>query len=188
MISLSVFLLSGVVLFILVFLVALQTTPEKTQNSAALIAVFEIVKLDSLTKTADRILDDTEYRLLRSDPALTALAKQFRKERRTLALMWVALLLSDVRKLSRFRAFLIRSGLPVRAREEIEIFYRLACSVAFLRLLKAFILIAGPFALHNLTRRARASVEGMSRASATLLSRLPTSQWQNVARNWEITT
>lgn len=169
-----------------ILLVAFESAPRNGMNSAALIAVSEMVKLDSLSmRNANRILDSSEYLLLRSDPALTKVARRFRSERRQLALMWLSLLLGDLRKLARFRAFLVRSGLPSNTKQEIEIFSRLACSLIFINLLKTLVFIFGPFVLHGLIQRAKVPLEGMSRATATLLNELPASQWHDVARGWE---
>ncbi|HVB54805.1 MAG TPA: hypothetical protein VNE63_00015 [Candidatus Acidoferrales bacterium] len=178
--------LVAVALFISILVVALKTTPKKVTMSSALLAVSEMVELEGLSlKNPTQVFDDAEYRILRSNPALTGVAKRFRKQRQELALMWLSLLLSDLQKLSRFRGFLIRSGLPAKPSEEIEIFYTFVFSVFFLNLLKSFVRVLGPFALHGTMRRARLPVERMSYASARLLNRLPSAQWQDIARGWQ---
>lgn len=187
MITLIVFAFVGAVLFLSLLLIAHENRPTATKDGAALVAVGEILKLESLSlRNAESILDSSDYRALRSDPALAEVAKRLRRERRDLALLWFCMLLDDLKKLHRFRGFLVRSGLSVRFYEEVQIAYRLCSSVIFLNFLKVLVRTCGPFALQNVIRRATVPINSMSRASATLLNRLPSSQWPEIANQWAV--
>ncbi|HWH60154.1 MAG TPA: hypothetical protein VN682_21175, partial [Terriglobales bacterium] len=99
---------------------------------------------------------------------------------------WFCMLLDDLKKLHRFRAFLVRSGLSVRFYEEVQIAYRLCSSVIFLNFLKVLVRTCGPFAMQTVVRRATVPINSMSRASAALLSRMPSSQWPEIANRWAV--
>lgn len=185
MITLVFFAFVGAMLFFSLLLVAQKNWPTATNEAAALIAVGEILKLESLSlRISKQILDSTDYRILRANPALAEVAKRFRRERRDLALLWFCMLLDDLKTLRRFRGFLIRGGLPTQFYEEVQVAYCLCTSVIFLNFLRALVCTCGPFALHTVIRRATAPIERMSRASAMLLNRLPSSRWHEIANQW----
>lgn len=184
--ALLIYVVFAFIVFVSILLFAFKNTEEETADAAALIAVGEMVRPESLSrKTADQIFNARDYRLLRSNPALSVTARRFRRERRRIALMWFCLLREDLRKLHRFRGFLVQSGLSTSLSEEIQVGYQLCCAVIALNLMKMVVFVFGPFALEGFSRRARLPIEGMSRASAKLLNRLPSSQWQSVAREWQ---
>ncbi|HJT71909.1 MAG TPA: hypothetical protein VJ731_17040, partial [Terriglobales bacterium] len=122
MITLIVFAFVGAVLFLSLLLIAHKNRPTVTNDGAALVAVGEILKLESLSlRNAETILDSSDYRALRSNPALAEVAKRLRRERRDLALLWFCMLLEDLKKLHRFRGLLVRSGLSLRFYEEVQV-------------------------------------------------------------------
>lgn len=185
MIPLVVFASFGLLLFIFILAISFRNTPKEANETAAIIAVGEMLSLESLSvRNADQIVDSSDYQVLRSNPALAEVAKRLRRDRRDLALLWFCMLLNDLEKLHRFRGFLLRSGLSTRLYEEIQIAYRLYTSLIFLNFLKVLVRTCGPFALQTLIRRATTPVERMSQASARLLNRLPSSQWHEIANQW----
>ncbi|HXU18984.1 MAG TPA: hypothetical protein VN788_00215, partial [Verrucomicrobiae bacterium] len=129
----AIFAVFGLALFVFIAVISLAEMPRAANETAAFIAVGEMLKLESLSlRNAEQILNSGDYQDLRSNPALTQVAKRLRRERRDLALLWFCMLLDDLKKLHRFRAFLVRSGLSVRFYEEVQIAYRLCSSVIFL--------------------------------------------------------
>ena len=180
-----IFAVFGLALFIFIAVISLAEMPRAANETAALIAVGEMLKLESLSvRSAGQILNSGDYQVLRSNPALAEVAKRLRRERRDLALLWFCMLLDDLNKLHRFHGFLVRSGLSVRFYEEVQIAYQLYSSVIFLNFLKLLVCTCGPFALQTVIRRATAPISSMSRASATLLNRLPSSKWPEIANQW----
>ena len=105
--------------------------------------------------------------MLRSNSALYQVAAKLRKDRRELALLWIAMLLSDVTALWRFRRFVIRRGAPTRTGEEWGVLRSLfAAKLIFLNLLKLSVLILGPFVFARMARYASRPVDAMSRAAS----------------------
>lgn len=184
MIDLFLFIAAGIALLVGFLLLGLQGPPKKADASA----VAAVGQMVCLTGTSfiqgDRLLDDAEYRLLRSNSALYQVAAKLRNDRRELALLWIAMLLSDVKALWRFRRFVIRRGAPTRTGEEWVILRSLVAAVIFLNLLKLSVLILGPFVFARMARYACRPVDAMSRAAADVLERIPSAGWDDVQRSW----
>ena len=188
MIDLFLFILAGLALLIAFVLLGLQGPPKTDADASALAAVGQMVSLEGTSFVqGDRLLDDAEYRMLRSNPDLYPVAAQFRKDRRELALLWISVLLSDLKALWRFRRFLIQHGAPTRMSEEWAIVRSLIASVIFLNLLKFSVLTLGPFAFSRMAHRACYPVETMSRAAANVLGRIPAAGWPDLERAWTST-
>jgi hypothetical protein len=188
MIGLILFGIVGLGLFVGFLFMGLQGAPKKLPDSSAVTAVVQMVSLEGSSFThANRLLDDADYEMLRSHPALQQVAKQFRKDRQELALLWVSVLLSDLGTLWRFRRFLIQQGAPARLGEELDILRSFVVSVIFLNLLKALIHTSGPFVFLRMTRRAGRLVDRMSYAAASALGRIPAAGWAEVERSWTST-
>jgi hypothetical protein len=182
---LVVFVLFALILFFSILLASIHTSPQRVSQSRALLAVNEIVQLDSVSiKNANRIFDDAEYRMLKSNPALAAVASRLRKDRQEIALIWLSLLINDLRRLSRFRSFLVRGGVSTEMTDELGVFFTFVSSVLLLTVLKLFVRLFGPFVVHGIARHAKVSIEALSHASAKLLDRLPYSIWSDIAQNW----
>jgi hypothetical protein len=111
-------------------------------------------------------------------------ARQLRRDRRRIVLLWLRLLQEDVGNLWRFRRFLVRHGAPVAPREEFKVAAAALAAVAFLGLLRALVWVAGPFAVAALASRARTHVERTSWGCADLLGRLPETVWPELERSW----
>jgi hypothetical protein len=185
MIDLLLFTLAGLVLLVAFLLLGLQGPPKTIADPSALAAVGQMVTLEGTSFVqGDRLLDDTEYRMLRSNPDLHPVAAQLRKDRRDLTLLWISVLLSDLKVLWRFRRFLIRHGAPTQLAEEWAILRSLVAAVIFLNLLRICVLTLGPFAFSRLARHACHPVDTMTRAAANALGRIPAAGWPDVERAW----
>lgn len=182
MIAIFLFVIVGLLLFGSFLLLGFQGTPKAVPDSSAVTAVSQMVNLSLVD--SNRLLDDTEYLLLRSNPALVGVARRLRKERQELALQWISLLLNDLKALWRFRRFLIRSGAPTALGEEYGILQAFVISVVLLNLMRVSIRVAGPFVLPRAGRRAGRLVVQMSYAAASVLHRIPTAGWPEVERGW----
>jgi len=188
MMDLFLFILAGLVLLIAFLLLGLQGPPKTDADASALAAVGQMVSLEGLSFVqGDRLMDDAEYRMLRSNPKLHQIAARFRDDRRELTLLWISVLLTDLKALWRFRRFLIQHGAPTRPAEEWVILRSLVGAVIFLYLLKLSVLTLGPFAFSRLTRRACHPVDAMSRAAANVLGRIPAAGWPDLERAWTST-
>jgi hypothetical protein len=79
MINLILFAILGLVLFGSFIVLALQGSPRSLPDSSAVQAVTEIINLEgSSFSSAKRLLDDTDYQLLCSNPDLRRLAERLR--------------------------------------------------------------------------------------------------------------
>ncbi|MBZ5697019.1 MAG: hypothetical protein LAN18_00580 [Acidobacteriia bacterium] len=184
-IAIFVFATIGLLLFLVFLRIAIQGVPKAEPSSRAISAVGQIVTLQGLSfKGTEQLLEPTEYRLLRSTPELSQVAKSFRKERKALVLLWISLLQQDVKSLWRFRRFLVRTGVPATLSEEAEIFGTAILAIIVLNFLYVFVCVFGPFAFSDTTRSIRSLVERVSCASALILERLPQSGWPELERNW----
>ncbi len=189
MIDLFLFIAAGVALLIAFLLLGFQGPPKTDADAAALAAVGQIVTLQGTSFVlGDRLLDDAEYCVLRSNPDLLPVATQLRKDRRELALLWINVLLSDLRALWRFRRFMIRRGAPAHFSEELTILRSLIAAVIVLNLLKLSVLTLGPFAFARVARHACHPVDVMSRAAANVLGRIPLAGWADLERAWTSST
>jgi hypothetical protein len=188
MIDLLAFIMAGLVLLIAFLFLAFLGPPKTEADASALAAVGQMVTLEGTSFVrGDRLLDDAEYRMLRSNPDLSRVAALLRRDRRELALLWISVLLSDLKALWRFRRFLIRNGAPTRIAEEWSILRSLIAAVIFLNLLRLSVLTLGPFVFSRMARRARHPVDTMTRATANVLSRIPSAGWPDLERAWTST-
>ena len=185
MINLILFAILGLLLFGSFIVLALQGSPKSLPDSSAVRAVTEIINLEgSSFSNARRLLDDTDYQLLCSNPDLRRLAERLRHERRQLALTWISLLQSDLLTLWRFRRFLIQRGVQSSVSEELGTLQALVLSLVLLNFLRISVRTVGPFALPRVTRQAGQLVEGMSKGAALVLGRIPAAGWAEIERSW----
>lgn len=185
-IQIAVLVFVGVALFLVFLKIAIQGPPATAPDSNAILAIRQMVHLHSLSfPSAQRFWDPAEYEMLRATPELRQVTAMFRKDRQTLALAWISLLLDDVYSLWRFRRFLVRNGVQARIGEEFQILQTAVGAVLFLNFLRIVVRVAGPFALAGAGSRARRLVETMSHASAGVLDRLPRAGWADVERDWQ---
>ena len=185
MMGLLFFAIVALALFAGFLALSLRGAPARNPDSSALGAFNQIVTLQAASfANPVRLLDDTEYQIFLSNPDLHGVARQFRKERQELALLWISLLMRDLNTLWRFRKFLIRQGVAATLREEFETLRVFVLSLFLLAAMKASIRIWGPFVFAQMTRRARHGVEQLSYATAGLLGRVPQAGWAEIERNW----
>ncbi len=185
MTHIALWLFVGLILFFVFLKIAIQGPAATAPDSNAIMAVRQMVHLRGLSfPNAQRFWDPAEYEMLRSTPELSRVTMTFRRDRQTLALLWISLLLDDVNALWRFRRFLVRNGIHAQVSEELQILQTALGAVIFLNLLRIFVTVAGPFALAGAARRGRRLVERMSYASAGVLDRMPRAGWADVERDW----
>ena len=185
MINLILFTVLGLALFGSFIFIALQGSPKSLPDSSAVQAVTEIINLEgSSFANARRLLDDTDYQVLCSNPDLRRLAERLRNERRQLALAWISQLQGDLVTLWRFRRFLIQRGVPSSVSEELGTLQALVLSIVLLSFLRLSIRAVGPFALPRATRQAGQLVDSMSKGAALVLGRIPATGWAEIERSW----
>ena len=185
MTSLALYVLLGVVLFLSFLVMGLRGGSTPMPDSRAVDAVTQIVGLEGLSFAHfEVLLNGSDYEMLRSHPMLRTTAEQFRRDRGELAILWIGLLLNDLRKLWRFRRFLVGRGAPADFGEEAAIFGNFVFSLLSLQLLRIFIRCFGPFAFSRATADAKRVVEIMSYGPARILSRVPNSGWAEIAQDW----
>lgn len=185
MINLILFAILGLLLFGTFIVLALQGGPRSLPDSSAVRAVTEIINLEgSSFSNARRLLDDTDYQLLCSNPDLRRLAERLRNERRQLALTWISLLQGDLLTLWRFRRFLIQRGVQSSLSEELGTLQALVLSLVLLNFLRISVRTVGPFALPRVTRQAGQLVESMSKGAALVLARIPAAGWAEIESSW----
>jgi hypothetical protein len=185
MIQIFILVVVGIVLFFAFLKIAVQGPSSAAPDSSAVLAVQQMVNLDGLSfDGGGRLFDPAEFHMLQSSPELREVAAAHRKERQALALLWISLLLNDVNHLWRFRRFLVRSGVPATAGEEMQILSDAVQAMLFLGFLRIVILTLGPFAFSGAARNAQQVVEKMSHSSANVLGRLPRHGWSEIERAW----
>ena len=185
MINLILFAILGLALFGSFIFIALQGSPKSLPDSSAVQAVTAIINLEgSSFANARRLLDDTDYQVLSSNPDLRRLAERLRNDRRQLALTWISLLQGDLINLWRFRRFLIQQGVPSSVKEELGTLQALVLSLVLLNVLRVSIRTVGPFALPRATRQAGQLVDSMSKGAALVLGRIPAAGWAEIERSW----
>jgi hypothetical protein len=175
----------GAVLLVVFLILGLQGPPQADADGATLAAVGQMVTLagNSFIQ-GDRLLDDADYRVLRTNPALYRVAEKLRQERRELGLLWINALLADLQALWRFRRFVLQRGAPRKFAEEWYIFRSFIAALFFLNFLKLSVFALGPFAFTRIARRACRPVDAMSRAAASALGRIPAARWPDLERAW----
>jgi hypothetical protein len=185
MTGLLLFAFVGIALLALFLAFSWRGAPRTLPDSSALSAVNQMVTLEASSfPSPQRLLDDTEYQILLSNPDLNRVAKRFRQDRQELAVLWITSLQTDVKTLWRFRRFLIGLGVRSTFREEVAMLQAFLFSLSFLSAAKLSIHILGPFILTRMIRRARGGVDRLSYATAGLLGRIPAAGWPEVGRNW----
>ena len=183
--ELVLFLVAGAVFLVLFLLWFLSGQPRATDRALPLGALDQILSLRGLAfHKSDLLLDEGDYRMLRSKPDLRRLARQLRRDRSKIVLLWLRLLQEDVRNLWRFRRLLVRHGVSVELAEECRIAATAVLALALLFSLRVVVLVAGPFALAQMLRGARGQVEMASRLCAELLSRVPLAGRAEIGRQW----
>jgi len=185
MIQLSFFVAAGFVALLAFILLGLQGPGRMDTDHAALAAVTQMINLEGTSFIrGDLLMDDADYRVLRSNPDLRSVASQMRRDRRELALLWIGTLLGDLKTLRRFRRFLILHGAPTSFHEEWLILRNLFSAIIFLNVLRISVITFGPFAFSRISRRASHPVDVVSGTLAHVLGRIPSASWPDLHRAW----
>ena len=179
------FLIAGAVFLLLFLFWFLKGQPRTADETVVMKELEQVVSLLGLASTKSAlILDDSDYRFLRSNPQMWSLARELQRDRRAIVLLWLNHLQQDVRTLWRFRRLLVRNGVSVRLSEEFYIATTAVLALAYLFALRAVVSVVGPFALPALLRQARKLVEAGSRSCAQLLDRVPPAMRPEIERQW----
>lgn len=185
MTSLIFFAVAGLILFLAFLVIGFEGVPKSAPDSSAVTAVRHMVQLEGLSFAHfERLFDPADYSFVCSHPGLRRVAKQFLKDRKDLVVAWIGMLAGDLKKLWRFRRFLVRRGAPTSFAEEFRVFCAFAVSICLLGAMRVLIRVVGPFALPNTARRIANLVETMSYAPARVLSLIPAAGWPEVERKW----
>jgi hypothetical protein len=149
-----------------------ETRPAVAGLSAACVSDFELV------------FRSEDYRKLRSRPELRPVSKQFWRDRRRIALMWLQELHTDVTILWELRRFLVGSGLHVTLGDEASVASVALAAVVYLRAVQATVFVFGPFATFRTLRNAKLLVEELSSVAAGLLARVPAPRKEEIEELW----
>lgn len=175
----------GVVLFVLFLVLSLTGRPRMRVEPRHMVELDRIVPLNGLTfNQAEVLLNPADYHLLQSHTALRRVARELRRERRSIVLLWLRLLQEDMINLWRFRRLLVRSGAPADLIEEFRVATASIAILGFLSVLRCVVAIVGPFAVPQLIRLAKRQAEGAYQTSADLLRRLPSERLAEIERQW----
>src|SRR5260370_19600847 len=147
MINVIFFTILGLALFGSFIFIALEGSTKSLPDSSAVQAVTEIIALEgSSFANARRLLDDTDYQALCSNPDLRRLAQRLRNDRKQLALTWISSLQNDLIRLWRLRRFLIQRGVPSSMSEKNRTLQALWLCLVPLSFLHVSMLTAGRLA------------------------------------------
>jgi hypothetical protein len=179
------FIVAGLILSIIFLLLGVRQN-EDVPDESAIKAVDQMLNLEGDSFAyGERLLDDGDYRLLKSNPKLQEVAAQLKKERQMLILMWISSISRDIETLWRFRRFIIvQHQAPVKTSEEWAIFRSYLITMGVLKMMKVSVLLLGPFAFSGWSRAAGRPVIAFSNAAANLLARVPSSGWTDIERAW----
>jgi hypothetical protein len=172
---------------LLIGLFALYRRPEHEERSlqAVEIRLADFMELRALRfKNFPRLFSDSDCRILSDDPRLLAIAKRLRKERRRLALHWLASVRSDVLALWLLRRLLIAYGVSLGPASELAMTCRVLLVLTSIFALQCCVFVFGPFAFHRIASRARKNIETYSRSCQAALARLPKTQLDDFAAAW----
>ena len=181
--QLVLFLVSGAVFLLLFLYWFLTGRPKAADEAESMKDLEQILSTAGLASTnPDMVFDDCDYRMLQSNPDLQPLAREMRRDRREITLLWLKLLQQDVRTLWRFRRLLVRNGVSVRLSEELDIATTAVLALVYLSVLRVVVSVVGPFALPALLRQAGKLVEKACHSCAQILSRVPLSMRAEIER------
>lgn len=176
---------AGVVLFVLFLALSLTGRPRMNPDPRPLAELERIVPLNGLVfNQAEVLLNPRDYQMLRSHAGLQRVARELRRERKDIVLLWLRLLQRDILNLWRFRRLLVRSGAPAGLAEEFHVAAASMLILGLLLGLRTIVAVAGPFALPQLIRLAKGQAEYAYQASAALLARLPSGCLAELESQW----
>jgi hypothetical protein len=185
-IELLALLLIGCLILIL-GLLALLRMPARDSGTLQVIQVelSELVELRALPfKNFPRLFSDSDYRSLLSEPRLVRSAELLRKDRRRLALHWLAALRLDVLSLWRLRRLLTSYGISQGAGAELPMTVRALVILGSIAVLRAGVFVFGPFAFSAIAYKVRRSIETYMRSCRAALGRLPRNRFADFSAEW----
>lgn len=183
--QLVLLLITGAAFFVLFLALLLAGRPRVNPDDLPLAELERIVPLNGLVfNQAEVLLNPNDYRMLQSHRELRRVARELRRDRRNIVLLWLRLLQEDILNLWRFRRLLIRSGVPTGIAEEFRIGMGSILVLAFLLVLRIVVTVGGPFAFAQLTRFARQQVEGIYEICAGILIRVPQGTLAGIESQW----
>ena len=186
MTGLLVLLLAGCAIIVLGIL-ALFRMPARDAGTLPVVEVelSELVELRALRfKNFFRLFSDSDYRSLLSDPRLVRTAKLLRKDRRYLALRWLAALRSDVLSLWRLRRLLTSYGVSQGAAAEFAMTLRALAILAAIAALRIGVFFFGPFVFSRVAYKVRRHIETYTRSCRAALGRLPHNKFADFSAEW----
>lgn len=145
----------------------------------------ELVLLSGVSyPRVERLFDPADYNFLAGDPRLRDVARQFERDRRQAALLWLRLLQEDFEKLRRFHRALVAYGAKTDLRTES----RLTVDAIFFQVVRPLLTTwIGLFGLYAIPRAHLAllvSVRQLSSLLATLVARLSPAQLAEIKQSW----
>ncbi len=176
---------AGMVLFVLFLALSLTGRPRMKPDPRPLAELERIVPLNGLVfGHAEVLLNPRDYQMLRSHAGLQRVARELRRDRREIVLLWLRLLQKDVLNLWRFRRLLVRGGAPAELSEELYVATASMLILGSLLGLRVIVAVVGPFAVPQLIRLTKGQAEGAYQASAALLARLPSGRLAELESQW----
>jgi hypothetical protein len=165
----------------------LMCVPDETKESAFLheVHIADIVELRAIPfKNFPRLFSDADYRALRAEPKLTRLGKGLKKDRKGLALRWLAALQLDVFALWRLRRLLFSYGVSTGLGLESAVAIEVSCILLFILSLRICVFLFGPFAFHGVALWGRRQIDVYKRSCQSALQRLPSQKWPDFSIEW----
>lgn len=132
----------------------------------------------------DVLLSKDDYRKLRTRTELKSVSVRFLRDRRRIALLWLAGLQADLWTLWEFRRFLVRNGLRVTLREEAGVAAAAFVTLVYVEIARAAVFILGPFVVAGMMRNAGLLLQLLSRRSVAPLNRVPAPTRKHIEEQW----
>src|SRR5579864_7095750 len=187
MIGLVLLLLAGCLLLVLGLFALIARMPARDSGGlqAVQVDLEQLVELRALRfKNYSRLFSDSDYRSLRSEPRLLRSAEILRRDRRRLALQWLAALRSDVLLRWRLRRLLTAYGISQGAAAEFLMTVRALTLLGSIAILRLGVFVFGPFAFSSMAQKMRRYIETYTRSCRAALGRLPENKFADFSAEW----
>lgn len=186
MIQLLVMLIIG--LSLLAFALFALVRAVGTNDRSSVASDFDLSTMLPLASlefdTPALLFADTDYRVLISDPRLRTIARELRKDRRAIALLWLRELQRDVISMWRFRRFLTSRGASNAAGPELWAVFQSVGLISVLAVMRASVWLWGPYVFKSVVVGIRDDARKLRRSCVRALERLPREKWARVAAEW----
>ena len=186
MISLLALFFIGCLIVVLSVLAVFRMPARETGNLQVVqVELYELIELRALRfKNFSRLFSDADYRHLCSEPRLVRSAQLLRKDRRRLALRWLAALRSDVLSLWRLRRLLTDYKISQGSGTELSMHFTAAFLLASIAALRLAVFLFGPFAFSAVAYKIRRYIETYTRCCRAALGRLPRHKLDEFSAAW----